>query len=143
MVAKRRREAEDGAETEPEKEVENWMASDTTLSILKFRNFTPRDRNLRHFVLPKPKIEPNIDLKELCKPLDKGNGIMDVAPKKANWDLKRDVARKVARLEKRTQRAIIEMIREKVEGKKALEGDDLNEAIENRQREAQMDSDDD
>ena len=68
--------------------------------------------------------------------------LLNLAPKKANWDLKRDVARKVARLEKRTQRAIIEMIREKVEGK-ALEGDDLNEAIENRQREAQMDSDDD
>ena len=63
---------------------------------------------------------------------------MDIAPKKANWDLKRDVARKVARLDKRTQRAIIDLIREKVEG-----GGDLTEQIEHRQKEAEMDSDDD
>ena len=48
------------------------------------------------------------------------------------------MARKVARLDKRTQRAIIDLIREKVEG-----GGDLTEQIEHRQKEAEMDSDDD
>ena len=147
-MGKRRREKEPGPQGdaeagEPEEE-ENWMASDTTLSVLKFRNYAPRDKRLRHFMLEKPKIEASIDLEELCKPLDMTkNGILDIAPKKVNWDLKRDVARKVARLEKRTQRTIIDLIREKVEGQKALEGDDLNDAIENRQKEAQLDSDDD
>lgn len=34
--------------------------------------------------------------------------LQNVAPKKANWDLKRDVEAKLAKLERRTQRAIIE-----------------------------------
>jgi len=36
-----------------------------------------------------------------------------VAPKKPAWDLKRDIAPKLARLEKRTRRAIVELVREK------------------------------
>ena len=126
----------------------------------------------------------------LCTPLSEKSGIMDIAPKKANWDLKRDVTRKLARLEKRTQVAIIEMIRcgrpappacpsaavhlappvwclgppvlaqipscvdltggtvgfffccrAKVEG--IAEDDDLNKAIANRQRENELQSDED
>jgi len=38
--------------------------------------------------------------------------ILHVAPKKANWDLRRDVAPKLAKLERRTQRAIISLIAE-------------------------------
>ena len=34
-----------------------------------------------------------------------------IMPKKQNWDLKRDVAAKLEKLEKRTQRAIAELIR--------------------------------
>lgn len=37
-----------------------------------------------------------------------------MAPRKPDWDLKRDVAKKLERLEKRTQRAIAEMIRERL-----------------------------
>jgi len=33
----------------------------------------------------------------------------NVAPKKPNWDLRRDIAGKLAKLEKRTQRAIAEL----------------------------------
>jgi hypothetical protein len=33
-------------------------------------------------------------------------------PKKANWDLKRDVEKKLAKLEKRTQRAMVDIARE-------------------------------
>ena len=122
-------------------EDENWMKSDPALSMIKFRNYVPRDDNLKFFQLPKPKVEPLVteeEIKALGEPIATENGIMDIAPKKANWDLKRDVARKVARLDKRTQRAIIDLIREKVEG-----GGDLTEQIEHRQKEAEMDSDDD
>ena len=38
--------------------------------------------------------------------------IIDVAPKKANWDLKRDVAKKLEKLERRTQRALMELMQE-------------------------------
>ena len=35
-----------------------------------------------------------------------------IAPKKPNWDLRRDVAKKMEKLERRTQRAMIELMRE-------------------------------
>jgi len=37
--------------------------------------------------------------------------MLNVAPKKANWDLRRDIAVKLAKLERRTQRAIVELTR--------------------------------
>ena len=132
MATKRSREA-----TEDEATADNWMKHDTALSMLKFRNYVPRDKNLRFFMLQRPKVDPNVDIEKLGEPLSEGNSLIDIAPKKANWDLKRDVARKVARLERRKQRAIVELIRERVEGQ-AVEGDNLNQAIENRQREVEI-----
>lgn len=35
-----------------------------------------------------------------------------VAPKKANWDLKRDLEPRLAKLERRTQRALLQMLQE-------------------------------
>ena len=37
---------------------------------------------------------------------------VSVAPKKANWDLRRDVEDKLAKLERRTQRAMVELMQE-------------------------------
>jgi coiled-coil domain-containing protein 12 len=36
--------------------------------------------------------------------------LINVAPKKANWDLRRDIAGKLAKLERRTQRAMVELM---------------------------------
>ena len=41
--------------------------------------------------------------------------LMKLAPRKPDWDLKRDIAKKLERLERRTQRAIAELIREDAE----------------------------
>ena len=38
-----------------------------------------------------------------------------MAPKKINSDLKRDISAKLAKLEKRTQKAIVSMLRERLE----------------------------
>lgn len=38
--------------------------------------------------------------------------LANVAPKKANWDLKRDVAAKLEKLERRTQRALVGIMQE-------------------------------
>uniref|UniRef100_A0ACB8FVZ7 Coiled-coil domain-containing protein 12 n=1 Tax=Sphaerodactylus townsendi TaxID=933632 RepID=A0ACB8FVZ7_9SAUR len=38
--------------------------------------------------------------------------LANLAPRKPDWDLKRDVAKKLEKLEKRTQRAIAELISE-------------------------------
>ena len=47
--------------------------------------------------------------------------VTPVTTKKVNWDLKRDIADKMEKLEKRTQKAIVEMLRERLE-KEAAEG---------------------
>ena len=38
--------------------------------------------------------------------------LINLAPRKPDWDLKRDVAKKLEKLERRTQRAIAQLIRE-------------------------------
>lgn len=40
--------------------------------------------------------------------------IANLAPRKPDWDLKRDVSKKLEKLEHRTQRAIAELIRERL-----------------------------
>lgn len=40
--------------------------------------------------------------------------ITNLAPRKPDWDLKRDVAKKLERLERRTQKAIAELIRDRL-----------------------------
>lgn len=40
--------------------------------------------------------------------------ISNLAPRKPDWDLKRDVAKKLEKLERRTQKAIAELIRERL-----------------------------
>lgn len=35
-----------------------------------------------------------------------------IAPKKPNWDLRRDVEKKLARLERRTHRALVQLVQE-------------------------------
>lgn len=42
--------------------------------------------------------------------------MFNLQPKKPNWDLKRDVEKKMEKLDKRTQRAIYEIIRQRLEG---------------------------
>jgi coiled-coil domain-containing protein 12 len=37
--------------------------------------------------------------------------LSNLAPRKIDWDLKRNIAKKLNKLEKRTQKAIVEMIR--------------------------------
>ncbi len=43
----------------------------------------------------------------------------NLAPRKPDWDLKRDIAPKLEKLERRTQKAIAELIRERLQGQSA------------------------
>lgn len=55
--------------------------------------------------------------------------ICALAPKKVNWDLKRDVQPKLDKLERRTQRAIVELLHQRLEREAAAEDyddDDLD-----------------
>ena len=51
----------------------------------------------------------------------KGIDLFDLAPKKPNWDLKRDLALKLEVLGQRTDNAIARLVRERVEGQKKKE----------------------
>lgn len=46
--------------------------------------------------------------------LERLQDLVNLAPRKPDWDLKRDVAKKLAKLDKRTQRAIAILIRERL-----------------------------
>ncbi|KAL8742072.1 MAG: hypothetical protein Q9190_005391 [Brigantiaea leucoxantha] len=82
------------------------------------------------------------------KPID----LFKLQPKKPNWDLKRDVARKMEILNTRTDNAIARLVRERIEGAKkkaqshnngnsgeevGMKGEELVEGIREREREEQ------
>ena len=48
--------------------------------------------------------------------------LVNVAPKKPNWDLRRDVAKKLEKLERRTQRAMIMIMQEQERERLQAEG---------------------
>lgn len=102
---------------------------------IRFRNYKPYDQSL----LPKIESEPNIsivsntenaadvsksksstivsdpiqqELQELEAKI--GSSELNIVPKKVNWDLKRHCEAKVEKLRKRTQRAIVDLLREKL-----------------------------
>ncbi|TEB26572.1 mRNA splicing factor [Coprinellus micaceus] len=50
--------------------------------------------------------------------------IFNIAPKRPNWDLKRDMEKKLAKLERRTQEAIHTLIRQRLAAQKG-QSDDL------------------
>lgn len=56
------------------------------------------------------------------KPID----LFTLQPKKPNWDLKRDVARKMEVLNARTENAIARLVRERVDGQRMKEVDTVN-----------------
>ena len=53
------------------------------------------------------------------KPID----LFTLQPKKPNWDLKRDVARKMEVLNARTENAIARLVRERIEGQRTKEAE--------------------
>jgi coiled-coil domain-containing protein 12 len=86
---------------------------------LHFRSYEPRDEALKTKLLP-----PIIVAEEIKWVHEWLHSIMtsdaaeregvSIAPKKPNWDLKRDVQDRLGRLDDDTQRAIAEMIAEKM-----------------------------
>jgi coiled-coil domain-containing protein 12 len=101
--------------------------SDSEISFPKpiFRNYTPSDDVLKPGVLPKPNlinIEEQIkEQLENAKPeplVEKEIDLATLAPHKIDWDLKREAEKKLKALEKRTQLAITELIKERLQKSK-------------------------
>ncbi|XP_053915859.1 coiled-coil domain-containing protein 12 isoform X1 [Cuculus canorus] len=89
---------------------------------LKLRNYEPEDEELKKRKVPqaKPasveeKVKEQLEAAKLEPIIDEVD-LTNLAPRKPDWDLKRDVAKKLEKLEKRTQRAIAELIRERLRG---------------------------
>ena len=59
---------------------------------------------------PEDVAEPDVKVRpELASTID---AVIATAPKKPHWDLKRDVDKKLEKLERRTQRAVFELAQE-------------------------------
>eukprot|EP01132_Coremiostelium_polycephalum_P005614 gene5614-6986_t len=89
----------------------------TTHIGLKFRNYTPKDTTLVKYTLKKAEVPPIVDeLMNRLKLLESGEELpISFAPKKINWDLKRDVNQKLSKLDKKTNNAIYQLIKLKLE----------------------------
>nr|GMD37870.1 coiled-coil domain-containing protein 12 [Ipomoea batatas] len=78
---------------------------------MKFRNYLPQDKHLQEGKLAPP-VLPKFDdpMANLTPPEDKKekseDPFLNIAPKKPNWDLRRDVQKKLDKLEKRTLKAL-------------------------------------
>lgn len=112
-------------------------------SVIKFRNYTPKSKDLEAAVLPKAPL-PSASLQVVSAAAAAGGagegaafvsgtgaggpdaslgtfvGVLSgaaavdpatIAPKKSNWDLKRDVEKRLQRLDLQTQAAIQELFR--------------------------------
>lgn len=65
--------------------------------------------------------------------------ITNLAPRKITWDLKRDISKKMHILERRTQKAIAELIRERLKGAE----EDISQAVNIGTERPQVNVDDD
>ncbi|KAI9256929.1 mRNA splicing factor [Sporodiniella umbellata] len=94
---------------------------------LKFRSYIPNDEQLKSLVnIATPNdigdtVESetkHLTKEALAEHAEKEKEEVDLfnlAPKKPNWDLKRDVEKKLTKLDKKTQKAIYEIIRLRLE----------------------------
>ncbi|CAJ1348016.1 unnamed protein product [Effrenium voratum] len=95
---------------------------------IQFRNYVPRTPELRDFCLTRitsADIEAEIDkeIQEAIAAAEDTDAVLAIAPRKPNWDLKRDVERKMQTLAARTDRAVVQLIRLRI---KKDEGGEAN-----------------
>ncbi|KAL8491197.1 hypothetical protein ACS0TY_023008 [Phlomoides rotata] len=79
---------------------------------MKFRNYLPHDKQLQEGKLAPP-VLPKFEDPVLAAPPQeekKEDPFMNIAPKKPNWDLRRDVQKRLNKLERRTQKAMLTLM---------------------------------
>ncbi|XP_028399645.1 coiled-coil domain-containing protein 12-like [Dendronephthya gigantea] len=102
------------------RDADNSTDTGPPAKIIKFRNYQPKDESLKVQKLPVTK--PLSVEEEVKDHVEKAKSdvvnevdLANLAPRKPDWDLKRDVAKKLEKLERRTQRAILELIRSRLQ----------------------------
>ena len=146
----------DSAAADIIEENENSQPKGFEKKTVKFRNYAPKDESLDKAIqeqpaakrmkqndddagkvqkeekseLEKALTEAKVDAALLTQdgPVGQGPSALNItaAPKKVNWDLKRDINKKMNRLERRTQKAVVELLRARLE-REAEEEDDAND----------------
>merc|ERR1712066_520219 len=120
---KNKDEKENGKSTEEDEE---------SLPTPLFRSYKPQDSELQENAFDQA--DPNLIEDKIQDSLEAGQqttmieelDIINLAPRKPDWDLKRDIAKKLEKLERRTARAIGEIIRDRL---KANTEEDLASAV--------------
>lgn len=108
-----------------------------------FRSYKPSNEELEGSVLPEGRTGEVVDHVQEELANDKEGVVvneldfMNLAPRKPDWDLKRDVAGKLEKLERRTQKAIAELIRDRLK-----EESSLADAVAEAENLARQDEDD-
>ncbi|XP_042060797.1 coiled-coil domain-containing protein 12-like [Salvia splendens] len=76
---------------------------------MKFRNYLPHDKQLQEGKLAPPVLPKFVDPVLAAPPPEenKEDPFLNIAPKKPNWDLRRDVQKRLDKLERRTQKAML------------------------------------
>ncbi|MCJ8728774.1 hypothetical protein PDJAM_G00008130 [Pangasius djambal] len=121
-LRERQLQGREQAEGEPDCKRAVQVETEERHRDLKLRNYTPEDEELKERQVPKAKpasVEDKVrDQLEAAnpEPIIEEVDLANLAPRKPDWDLKRDVAKKLEKLEKRTQKAIAELIRERLKG---------------------------
>uniref|UniRef100_A0A915KCY0 Coiled-coil domain-containing protein 12 n=1 Tax=Romanomermis culicivorax TaxID=13658 RepID=A0A915KCY0_ROMCU len=121
LQLKRKRLNENTGEGSSEDQNENSQSSSRPI----FRSYNPTDESLRSEKLPA--IKPIELIEEISKQIDSTKeaiivdeiDLTSLAPRKQNWDLKKDLNRRLEKFERKTQRAIIDLIRERLSSGKA------------------------
>ncbi|EZA48075.1 Coiled-coil domain-containing protein [Ooceraea biroi] len=107
---------------EGSKQGENKNDTTENLPKPKFRSYKPQDESLKNNIIEDAKpgdveavVKEQLDAagsKVVIEELD----ISNLAPRKPDWDLKRDIAKRLEILERKTQKAIAEEVRARIKG---------------------------
>jgi coiled-coil domain-containing protein 12 len=125
LKALKERAAKKGAGEQEEQEDVGSASQGNGAATLTFRNYAVKDSRIKH-----TKVEQSrVDAEDVPVAVDVERAvgeqledvIANVAPKKPNWDLRKEIAGKLAKLERRTQGAIAELAVE--EEKKRMAGE--------------------
>ncbi|KAK0481563.1 mRNA splicing factor [Armillaria novae-zelandiae] len=95
--------------------------------IIKNRNFDPESRTLKKRIKAGRTVEMEDTVEKNVEGVaeqiiaegraEEGAGdVFNIAPKRPNWDLKRETDKKLAKLERKTQEAIHTLIRQRLKG---------------------------
>ncbi|KAI8528588.1 hypothetical protein RHMOL_Rhmol12G0159700 [Rhododendron molle] len=90
---------------------------------MKFRNYLPHDKQLQEGKLAAP-VLPKFEDPVAILPVPeekKEDPFVNIAPKKPNWDLRRDVQKKLDKLEKRTQKAMFQLMEQQENERQSVE----------------------